>query len=551
MTTQVVLTNLANQESAGALPVKTVSGVVDKGSDPIVVKPANRVFRWNLLFLAAIVVILTFPIWFSLIPVVNVYVLELIICILIFFQLVWLFATICAARTVYKLRKQVKRSKETNNNDVDVEAGKNASDDIDKVKHIVGICLYKEPLEVLFNTADSLAKQDKAVDKLTFVVGMEEGTPDRDQKKAAIMDKYEKVFHRVIVTIHPRGVIGEIPGKCSNFNYATREAMKILRSDLAYNFPYYDHIMTTADCDTVFSKDYTKLLENEYVKLSEEERHQTVWQSPLFYQMGLDKSPFFVRVTGLLRSFFMMGLLIPWNINTMSVFSLSLRLYENGDYTHPGYQMDDIIALIRWTLLTKKVCWIRLLNVATLSGPTSGATYFDELREWARQIRRWTIGAAEVFHYFVVKSDRIPTVAAVSWGLRFFVYYGILLCVAPLFSIIAPPMSLFLHQLFEKPDQEHFLSSDNFIWITMGLLGLQYFWFLMVFVLNAAAESTFPEGNAEKTNVVVQFFNWILTLPTILAYCMVELVSFIEVAFRGKDVCEHKASKKDNLRIKY
>jgi hypothetical protein len=309
--------------------------------------------------------------------------------------------------------------------------------------------------------------------------------------------------------------------------------------------------MTTADCDTIFSKDYTKLLENEYLKLSEEERHQTVWQSPLFYQMGLDKSPFFVRVTGLLRSFFMMGLLIPWNINTMSVFSLSLQLYENGDYTHPGYQMDDIIALIRWTLLTKKVCWIRLLNVATLSGPTSGATYFDELREWARQIRRWTIGAAEVFHYFVVKSDRIPKLAAISWGFRFFVYYGILLCVAPLFSIVAPPISLFLHQIFEKPEQEHWLSSEHFIWITVGLLGLQYFWFLMVYLLNCAAEAAFPEGTAEKTNILIQLCNWILTLPTILAYCTVELVSFVEVGFRGKDVCEHKPSKKDNLRIKY
>lgn len=75
-------------------------------------------------------------------------------------------------------------------------------------------------------------------------------------------------------------------------------------------------------------------------------RHRTVWQSPLFYCINLDKSPFFVRVTGLLRAFFMMGYLIPMNINTMSVFSLTLKLYEDGEYTHPGYQVSSLNLLL-------------------------------------------------------------------------------------------------------------------------------------------------------------------------------------------------------------
>ncbi len=134
----------------------------------------------------------------------------------------------------------------------------------------------------------------------------------------------------------------------------------------------HEILLTTADCDTVFPKDYVETLEADYIRLSQHERLKTVWQSPLFYQMGMEKSPFYVRVTGLMRSFFMMGILIPWNINTMSVFSLSLDLYESGGYTHPSYQMDDIIAMIRWSVKTKDFCNIRLLSVATMSGPTSG-----------------------------------------------------------------------------------------------------------------------------------------------------------------------------------
>ncbi|KHJ94750.1 hypothetical protein OESDEN_05317 [Oesophagostomum dentatum] len=42
-------------------------------------------------------------------------------------------------------------------------------------------------------------------------------------------------------------------------------------------------------------------MEEDYWKLTPEQRRSTVWQSPLFYCINLDKSPFFVRVTGLLR----------------------------------------------------------------------------------------------------------------------------------------------------------------------------------------------------------------------------------------------------------
>lgn len=65
-----------------------------------------------------------------------------------------------------------------------------------------------------------------------------------------------------------------------------------------------------------------------------------------------------------------------------------------------------------------------MVPVPTLSGPTSGRVIEEELEEWARQARRWTIGAAEVFHYFMVKSTNIPFLTALSWGITFIIYYG-------------------------------------------------------------------------------------------------------------------------------
>uniref|UniRef100_A0A914WQP5 Glycosyltransferase 2-like domain-containing protein n=1 Tax=Plectus sambesii TaxID=2011161 RepID=A0A914WQP5_9BILA len=243
-----------------------------------------------------------------------------------------------------------------------------------------------------------------------------------------------------------------------------------------------------------------------------------------------------------------MGFLIPWNINTMSIFSLTLKLYEDGEYTHPGYQMEDIIALIRWTLAVRQKCIIRALPVATMSGPTSGDSYIGELYEWGRQIRRWTIGAAEVFHYFAVKSTRLPITVSVPWAGKFLFYYGILLCVAPIYSIVAPFLTTFMLDIQELPKNSYLIPSEAvFNYILIGMLLMQYFWFFVVFLVNRLAEKTFPDSITDETPLIRSAFHWLMSFPTIIAYCLVELWAFVEITIRGKSACQHKASKKDGL----
>jgi hypothetical protein len=82
-------------------------------------------------------------------------------------------------------------------------------------------------------------------------------------------------------------------------------------------------------------------------------------QAPILYNWGLDEVSLVTRVTAVQRSMMMLGgwretgtqaasgALIPFNLNPMSVFTFSVRLLVEGDYIHPGYQMDDIIAFIR------------------------------------------------------------------------------------------------------------------------------------------------------------------------------------------------------------
>ncbi|RSL51307.1 hypothetical protein CEP51_015229 [Fusarium floridanum] len=528
-----------------SLPSSSVDSL-DSGINAAKPEAANRYVRWNLLFLLIIFTFLLFPIWMPLTPYVNQATNVVIIIIIGLFQLIWLIATICAIRRTVAInsRNKLKTTKAQ-----DTESADATASDYSTIRHIVAMTLYKEPMSVLQTTLDSLVRQKDAKSRLSIIIGMECRTPDKEAKRDEIYAKYESNFLRLIVTFHPSGIPGEISGKCSNMNYACRQGLQILRQDVDYNYEKYEHIFTNCDCDAVFDPEYMLELETEYSKLDFADRHSSIWQSIIIYKR--DSMPFFVDITGVLRTFFFMGILIPWNINPMSHYSLSVKLLEEGAFTHPAYQMEDIIALIRYTIMTRREIRIRPLNLISINGPTSGASYADEIREWALQVRRWTIGAGEVFHYFIVKTYRMPGLyLSISWATRFFTYYGLVLCASAIFSVFSP----IIVQLMNMAAAEHdrlFISDSLFSTICFIFLGTQYAFLLVVTVLvrwnlPVPGDSN-NDYNKGLRGVTRGLLHWILMLPTILAYSFVELSSFFELAFRGKNVCKHNAASKNNL----
>jgi len=519
---------------------------LDSGVNAAKLEAANRYIRWNLLLLVVIFTFLLFPIWMPLIPYVNQATNVVITIIIGLFQLIWLIATICAIRRTLAINR---RNKLKTTKAQDVESSDATTNEYSTIRHIVAMTLYKEPMSVLTTTLDSLIQQKDAKSRLSIIIGMECRTPDKEAKRDEVFAKYEGKFLRLIVTFHPSGSPGEISGKCSNMNYACRQGLQILRQDVDYNYEKYEHIFTNCDCDAVFDPEYMLELETEYSKLDPADRHSSIWQSIIIYKR--DSMPFFVDITGVLRTFFFMGVLIPWNINPMSHYSLSVKLLEEGAFTHPAYQMEDIIALIRYTIITRREIRIRPLNLISINGPTSGANYADEIREWALQVRRWTIGAGEVFHYFIVKTYRMPSLhLSISWASRFFIYYGLVLCASAIFSVITPIVIQLINMVAPEHDRL-FISDSLFSTICFIFLGTQYGFLLTVTVL---VRWNLPVPGKSNNNyntglrgVTRGLLHWILMLPTILAYSFVELYSFFELAFRGKNVCKHNAASKNNL----
>jgi hypothetical protein len=209
------------------------------------------------------------------------------------------------------------------------------------------LTIYKDPMEVIFRTVDSIAAQTEAR-RIVMVMAWESRTPDREQRTKQMQERYGGKFHALLFPVHPFGLPHEIASKAANANWGLRHAIRALfetgidGAQPATNINNYT--VTTCDADTLFHPKYFEALSADYldmlktgdpwydshslfirilscshctnhVMVCHNRVHKTIWQAPLFYNWNLDQNSFITRITGLLRTTFMMGMLIPYNVN--------------------------------------------------------------------------------------------------------------------------------------------------------------------------------------------------------------------------------------------
>lgn len=404
------------------------------------------------------------------------------------------------------------------------------------VQHLIFVCLYKEPLDLIESTMDSLAKQTMS-NNLNVVLAFESRTPHLEDKIEAIRTKYINVFNRLIFTVHPHGVKGEIPGKCSNVNFSIREVVR--RFKLEESSDMDSIIVTTCDADNSFHPIHFEELGRAF--LNEHERYQCVWQAPLFYDWQPQSSSFIARVTGTMRSVNMMGFLIPLNINTMSIQSLSLKLLIRGDYFTPLYQMEDILFVVRLMTEVRQRVKIRMLPIPLLSGPTSGENIWEEFAEWYLQLRRWTIGAAEVFHYFMVRFFNIPFSSSMQWGLSFVFYYY-------LFQLLTPIVLILTSIMLHVHPQLGLLTIGGISFSRLFLI-LSMFQLISLLVMNLL-QVIWTRGMriGEALDPFHKLIDTCLTPFVMVAYSFAATFAIHELSIRGREVCGHNPSSKESLK---
>ncbi|HYO89655.1 MAG TPA: glycosyltransferase, partial [Candidatus Limnocylindrales bacterium] len=153
----------------------------------------------------------------------------------------------------------------------------------DVVRHIVIIPNYKEPLHVLAHTLDNLAVQSNAREQLIIVLAMEAAEAESIAKAEQLQRDYAGKFHRLLYTVHPRGLPGEMQCKSANQAWAARWAKRRLVDELGYDI---DHlVVTTMDADTIWHRNYFPALTALFAL--NPQRYLRFWQAPIRYHSNI------------------------------------------------------------------------------------------------------------------------------------------------------------------------------------------------------------------------------------------------------------------------
>ena len=273
---------------------------------------------------------------------------------------------------------------------------------------VVTLPFYREPLEVIDATLQSLLNVN--YDKKNIIVvlaGEERAGEEAKQIAAAMKAKYQEHFANFLVTIHPQDVPGEMAGKGSNVTYAIEEVRtKILDP---HGIRYNHVLVSNFDIDTVLYPDYFNCLVWHFMT-AEQPLKSSFQPVPVFNNNLWEAGPL-SRVVAMSSTFWeMIQQERPERMATFSSHSVSFKaLYEIG-YWQSNMVSED--SRIYWNLM---IANNGKYNVIPLSYPVSmdanvASSFFGTLKNIYLQHRRWTYGV-ENFCYIVyhfTKNKNIP-----------------------------------------------------------------------------------------------------------------------------------------------
>jgi len=251
-----------------------------------------------------------------------------------------------------------------------------------------------------------------------------------------------------------------------------------------------------------------------------------------------------------------LGGLISFDLNPMSIFSYPLDLALKAGFINPRYSVDDIIFKVRAMCDSNERIPVHLLPVPVISGPTIGTTLTEEFVEWARQLRRWMVGAAESFHYFVTHWSGRPLAAGLSWLVKFVLYYGVLLGAGAVAALVTAVLSFqseyaspakswnvigsSKHSMMERADALAAL-------MPLITLGVQYLTMLTAFVFDYKIVRRLDLGAEERVGFITNMAQWLLSPLSMTLYAVLALAALVEFTVRGKEMAGHKMAAKEGF----
>ncbi len=201
--------------------------------------------------------------------------------------------------------------------------------------HLIFLPTYKEPFEVIDKTFSSLVKSNYDHKKMVVILAGEERDKDNFLQIAdKIKGKYSGIFYDLLITIHPKNLPDEIPGKGSNLNWAGHKAKEYVDQR---GWDYNKIIVSAFDIDTRPHPQYFAYLTHKY--LTVDKPTHTSYQPLAIYNNNIWETPAPIRIIAYSTTFWLLtDLARPERLFTFSSHSMSFSMLVKV-----GFWQKDIV----------------------------------------------------------------------------------------------------------------------------------------------------------------------------------------------------------------
>ena len=207
--------------------------------------------------------LILFPVWGSfIIPWAVAY-------FILFFDVYWFYKSFSLATTAFVASRKIKAAEKENW----LERAK-PLENFEKVTHVLVIPNYKENLEKLRRTIESLRLQTFPAKRIYIVLAMEKREIEANARANTLIKEFKDKFGGIFATYHP-DIAGEVKGKSSNEAFGGKAAYKRLVKTGIIDFAFAT--ISSVDADSIFDKQYLSYLSFGF--LTDPERYTKFWQS--------------------------------------------------------------------------------------------------------------------------------------------------------------------------------------------------------------------------------------------------------------------------------
>jgi cellulose synthase/poly-beta-1,6-N-acetylglucosamine synthase-like glycosyltransferase len=262
---------------------------------------------------------------------------------------------------------------------------------VEKVRHVVFIPTFKEPITVLERTLGFLAAQEFPAKQLDIVIAAEARDAEAPEKFKQMKKKFEKYFGHFWMTVHHLAP-GEVVGKSSNLASAAKEIKRKIE-ELGYDKDYLT--CTSCDADVAFHPKYFSNLT--YKFLNNPNRYLRFWQAALVFYNNIWRVPMPVRVVHTLYSISQVAdLMRPGSTYNYSSYSASWKMVEKAGFWDVDVISEDWHLFFKCFFSHQGRVEVESLYLPLLADAAEGKNYWHSMLSQYQQNRRWAWGATDI-----------------------------------------------------------------------------------------------------------------------------------------------------------